>query len=110
MFREYFNYQSPSLLVKDLYEDNQNKNDIIVKYLNESLIEENPIISQYVIKLRLPFRSSCSQMFFIVGVFKIFAIFVEKHLCWSLFLIKFAGLNLQRFYKETPTKVFSFEY
>ena len=51
MFREYFNYQSPSLLVKDLYEDNQNKNDIIVKYLNESLIEENPIISQYVIKL-----------------------------------------------------------
>ena len=52
MFREYFNYQSPSLLVKDLYEDNQNKNDIIVKYLNESVIEENPIISQYVIKLQ----------------------------------------------------------
>ena len=49
-------------------------------------------------------------MFFIVGVFKIFAIFIEKHLRWSLFLIKFAGLNLQRFYKETPTKVFSFEY
>ena len=38
MFREYFNYQSPSFLVKDLYEDNQNKNYIIVKYLNESLI------------------------------------------------------------------------
>ena len=39
MFREYFNYQFPSFLVKDLYEDNQNKNDIIVEYLNESLID-----------------------------------------------------------------------
>ena len=39
IFREYFNYQSPSLLVKDSYEDNRNKNDIIVKYLNESLID-----------------------------------------------------------------------
>ena len=39
IFREYFNYQSPSLLVKDSYEENRNKNDIIVKYLNESLID-----------------------------------------------------------------------
>ena len=31
MFREYFQYQVPSILVKDLYEDNQIKNDIIVK-------------------------------------------------------------------------------
>ena len=31
--REYFNYQSPSFLVKDLDEDNHNKNDIIVKCL-----------------------------------------------------------------------------
>ena len=31
-------YESPSFLVKDLYESNQNKNDMIVKYLNESLI------------------------------------------------------------------------
>ena len=29
----------PSFLVKDLYEDDQNKNDIIVKYLKESLID-----------------------------------------------------------------------
>ena len=34
MFREYYNHQS----TKDLYEDNENKNDIVVKYLNESLI------------------------------------------------------------------------
>ena len=38
-FREYFNYQSPSFLVKDLYKFNQNKNDTIIKYLNESLID-----------------------------------------------------------------------
>ena len=39
IFREQFNYQSPSFLVKDLYEGSQNKTDIIVKYLNESLID-----------------------------------------------------------------------
>ena len=32
-------------------------------------------------------RSSCWHMFFKIGVLKIFAIFTEKHLCWSLFLI-----------------------
>ena len=34
-----FNHQSPSFLVKYLYEDKQNKNDIIVEYLNESLTD-----------------------------------------------------------------------
>ena len=34
------------------------------------------------------YRSSRSQMFFKIGVLKNFAIFAEKHLCWSLFLIK----------------------
>ena len=38
VFRQYFHYQSPSFLLQDLHEDNQNKNNIIVKYLNESLI------------------------------------------------------------------------
>ena len=33
-------------------------------------------------------RSSRSQMFFRIGVLKKFAMFTEKHLCWSLFLIK----------------------
>ena len=32
-------------------------------------------------------RSSRSQIFFKVIVLKNFAIFTEKHLCWSLFLI-----------------------
>ena len=39
IFGEYFNYQSTSSLVKELSEDNENKNDMIVKYLNESLID-----------------------------------------------------------------------
>ena len=38
IFKKTFNYSSPSFLVKDLYEDNQNKNDKIVKSINESLV------------------------------------------------------------------------
>ena len=33
-------------------------------------------------------RSSRRQMFFNIGVIKNFAMFTQKHLCWSLFLIK----------------------
>ena len=33
-------------------------------------------------------RSSCWQEFFKISALKNFAIFTEKHLCWSLFLIK----------------------
>ena len=33
-------------------------------------------------------RSSCSQMFFKIGVFKNFTNFTNKHLCWSIFLAK----------------------
>ena len=36
IFEEYFGYESPSFLGKDLYESNQSKNDVIIKYLNES--------------------------------------------------------------------------
>ena len=39
IFKEYFCHESPSFLVKDLYESKQNKNDVIVKYLNESVID-----------------------------------------------------------------------
>ena len=35
------------------------------------------------------YRRSCSQMFFKITVLKNFKIFTGKHLCWSLFLIKF---------------------
>ena len=38
IFNEFFNYPYPSFLVKDLYEGNQNKNDKIVKNINEPLI------------------------------------------------------------------------
>ena len=38
------------------------------------------------------FRSSCLQMFFKRGVIRNYAIFTEKHLCWSLFLIKLETL------------------
>ena len=38
IFNELFNYHGPSFLVRDLHEDNQNKNDKIVKNINESLI------------------------------------------------------------------------
>ena len=39
---------------------------------------------------RLTWRSSCSQMIFKKGILKSFAIFIGKHLFWSLFLIKLA--------------------
>ena len=39
IFREYFNYQSTSFLSKDFYVVNQNKNDLIVKFLTELLID-----------------------------------------------------------------------
>ena len=38
-------------------------------------------------------RRSRSEMFFKIGVLKNFAIFTEKYLCWSLFLIKFQVCN-----------------
>ena len=38
IFREHFNYHSHSFFVKDLHEGNKNKNDIIVKYLDEAMI------------------------------------------------------------------------
>ena len=39
IFKEYFGCEFPSFLVKDLYESNKNKNDMIVRYLYESLID-----------------------------------------------------------------------
>ena len=35
IFNEFFNYHYPSFLIKDLYEDNQNKNDKIVINISE---------------------------------------------------------------------------
>ena len=44
-------------------------------------------------------------------VLKNFAIFTGKHLCWSLFLIKFQVVRPATFFlKKTPTQVFFLEY
>ena len=48
--------------------------------------------------LSLDFKSSSSQMFFKIGVFKKFAIFTEKHLWWIYY------------YKDNPTQMLSCEY
>ena len=64
-------------------------------------MEKFPYISMVKFKISLvgnrclPFRSSRSQRFFKVVVPKNDAGFVEKHLCWSLFLIKFSPSGLQ---------------
>ena len=52
----------------------------------------------------LKFRSSCSKISFKIDVFKNFAIFTRKHLCWSLFMIKLRACkpaNLLRRHSNT---------
>ena len=39
MVNDFFSYHFPSILVKHLNEDNQNKNDKFVKHINESFID-----------------------------------------------------------------------
>ena len=48
------------------------------------------------------FRSSCTQMFFKAGVIRNFAIFIRKHWCWSLFLIKLQALRPGTFFQPCP--------
>ena len=55
-------------------------------------------------------RSSHSQMFFKIGALKNLAIFTGKHLCWSLFLIKYLAWRPSTQTWKTPTQVFSCEY
>ena len=45
-------------------------------------------LSQENFFFNIVFRSSSTQIFFKTGVVRNFAIFTEKHLCWSLLLIK----------------------
>ena len=49
-------------------------------------------------------RSSRWQMFFKIGVLKNFAIFTEKHLCWSLFLIMLQTIWPVTFYKRDSNR------
>ena len=44
-----------------------------------------------------------------IGIFKNFTNFIEKHLCWSLFLINLQAWGLQIYQKKTPTQVLSIE-
>ena len=52
-------------------------------------------------------RSSRKYAFYKRGVIQDFAKFMEKHKCWSLFLIK---LSLQFYLKKTPAHTFSCEF
>ena len=55
IFWEFFNYQSPSFLVKDLYEGYQNKDETTITYLNESLINlRNSINSKKIVQNKNP--------------------------------------------------------
>ena len=45
-------------------------------------------------------RSSRSQMFLKIGVFKNFTIFTGTQLCWSLFLIKLLGFRPATLFKR----------
>ena len=56
-------------------------------------------------KHELKVRSSHWSWSVKIGVPKYFANFTGKHLCWSLFLTEFPGLQL--FKKVSPTQVFS---
>ena len=51
-------------------------------------------------------EAAVTQMFFKIGVFKNFAIFIGKYLCWSTFLIKLKAYNVQICLKGTSTQVF----
>ena len=44
------------------------------------------------------------------SVLEIFAKFIGKHLCQSIFFDKFAGLSLQLYWKNTLTQVLSYEF
>ena len=56
------------------------------------------------------YRSSLLQVFFKIGVLKNFTTFKEKHLCWSLFLIKLQAWRPTLYQKEILTQVFSYKY
>ena len=54
-----------------------------------------PISNFKYLQQRSFFKSSCSQIFFKIGIPKNFANFTGKPLCWSLFLINSQALGLQ---------------
>ena len=66
------------------------KNSVFIKRFritNTAYLRVKPHV-WHLSRYCLRYRSSRSQIFFKIGALKIFAIFIGKHLCWSLFLIK----------------------
>ena len=58
-------------------------------------------VACYVISwCRKMFKRRSTQIFFKTGVLKNFAIFTGKHLCWSLFPIKFQDWRFAYLYKK----------
>ena len=53
----------------------------------------NPTLNR---RIKSSCRSSLSEMLFTIGVLKNFANFTEKHLCWSLFLMKLETCNFMK--------------
>ena len=60
----------------------------------------------FLVKVNCHFRSTLGKCSTKKGALKNFAVFTGKHMCWSLFLLRFNKL----YQKETPTQVFSCEY
>ena len=71
-------------------ETNKSKQNsaIFVSKLNKRPIWFLNNFIQFFMQYIATIRNSRSQMFFKIGVYKNFAIFTGKHLCWGLFLIK----------------------
>ena len=68
------------LNILQFYWKNKQTQKIRINFQNLLKFIENP-------KQSVHLRSSCWHIFFKIGVFKNFANFRGKHLCWSLFLI-----------------------
>ena len=81
--------------------------------LKENLLKEHHFFVQCLLRMSCKFPNTQKQLlevFYKKAIFKIPAIFIGKHLCWSLSLIKSQTFRPASLLKETPTQVFSCEY
>ena len=75
-------------------------------YLGNSCIS----ITEEFKQIFLSRKSSRSQMFFNIGVLKIFANFIGKHLYWSLFLIKLPAKAFNFIEKRLKHRCFAVKF
>ena len=74
------------------------------QYLKQLLTIQQTVNSAVYLNFH---RGSCTQMFFKTSVFKNFAIFIGKHLCWGILFNKVADLEACNFIKrDSDTGVF----